>query len=99
MHAKMLFSLCALLSTATASIDMETDEVIQQTLRQELGGVTVVTIAHRLNTILDYDKVIVMDEGRVAELGSPAELKDKKGGRFCDLLERTKHAAADGEGS
>jgi len=82
------------LDEATASIDMETDDVIQQTLRKQLGGVSVVTIAHRLNTILDYDKVIVMDQGRVAELGSPAELKDLPGGKFRALLERSAAAAS-----
>jgi len=86
------------LDEATASIDMETDDVIQQTLRERLGGVTVVTIAHRLNTILDYDKVLVMDKGKLAEMGSPAELKERPDGKFRALLERQadKGGLADG---
>ena len=67
---------------------METDDVIQQTLREQLHGVTVVTIAHRLNTILDYDKVIVMEHGVLAEAGAPSVLKDRAGGKFRALLER-----------
>ena len=76
------------LDEATASIDMETDDLIQQTLREQLDGVTVVTIAHRLNTILDYDKVLVMDHGQLAEAGPPSELRSRPGGKFRALLER-----------
>ena len=82
------------LDEATASIDMETDDVIQRTLRERLDGVTVLTIAHRLNTILDYDKVIVMEKGRLAEMGSPQELKGRPEGKFRALLERGSDAKA-----
>lgn len=51
-----------------------TDELIQLTLRREFQNCTVITIAHRLNTIIDYDKILVMDCGRVAEFDSPSTL-------------------------
>jgi len=73
------------LDEATASVDLETDELIQQTLRSQLGGVTVLTIAHRLDTIMHCDRVVVMHEGAVAESGAPHELKDRQGGRFAEL--------------
>ncbi|KAI0750650.1 hypothetical protein C8Q80DRAFT_1097969 [Daedaleopsis nitida] len=61
--------------------DYETDEVIQNSLRGELGkDVTLLTIAHRLQTIMDADKILVLDAGRIAEFGAPSELlKNEKG--------------------
>ena len=53
---------------------MKTDDLIQETIRKEFASNTIVTIAHRLNTIIDYDKIFVMDKGRVAEFDSPKEL-------------------------
>ena len=63
-----------ILDEATAAVDLETDDLIQATIRQEFGGSTVLTIAHRLNTVLDYDLIMVMDEGKIVELGSPDKL-------------------------
>ncbi|TBU53541.1 hypothetical protein BD310DRAFT_937787 [Dichomitus squalens] len=70
-----------ILDEATSAIDYETDEVIQKSLREELGNdVTLLTIAHRLQTIMDADKILVLDAGRIAEFGAPAELlKNEKG--------------------
>jgi len=56
-----------ILDEATASVDHVTDEHIQQTLRSEFMESTLITIAHRLRTIMNYDKVLVLDEGRVVE--------------------------------
>jgi ABC-type multidrug transport system fused ATPase/permease subunit len=72
---------------ATASIDYATDAKIQDTLR-ELKGSTIITIAHRLQTIIDYDKVLVLEKGEVAEYGAPWELIAKTDGMFrsmCDM--------------
>jgi ABC-type multidrug transport system fused ATPase/permease subunit len=66
---------------ATASIDYATDSKIQETLR-ELKGSTIVTIAHRLQTVIDYDKVLVLDEGEVVEYADPWELIRKENGAF-----------------
>ncbi|XP_071175211.1 multidrug resistance-associated protein 1-like isoform X2 [Mytilus edulis] len=66
------------LDEATAAVDMETDELIQKTIREEFKDCTILTIAHRLNTILDYDKVMVLDQGLIKEYDSPDSLlKDK----------------------
>jgi ABC-type multidrug transport system fused ATPase/permease subunit len=66
-----------MMDEATASIDYNTDSKIQETIR-ELKS-TIITIAHRLQTIVDYDKVLVLDKGRVVEYGHPHELLKKEG--------------------
>ncbi|XP_052537401.1 ATP-binding cassette sub-family C member 10 [Tympanuchus pallidicinctus] len=71
---------------ATASVDQKTDQLLQQTIRQRFADKTVLTIAHRLNTILDSDRVLVMQAGRVVELDSPACLSKKDGSLFQRLL-------------
>ena len=62
------------LDEATAAVDMETDDLIQETIRKEFQDCTIMTIAHRLNTIIDYDRVLVMDKGEIAEFDSPQAL-------------------------
>lgn len=73
---------------ATASIDNSTDALIQKTIRENFSEATVLTIAHRLNTIMDCDRVLVLDSGKVAEFDSPANLIAKSGGLFKDFVER-----------
>ena len=68
-----------LLDEATSSVDYETDQMIQE-ITKNFKNTTVLTIAHRINTIMDSDKIIVLDEGRVAEVGSPAELLEGSSG-------------------
>ena len=78
-----------LLDEATASIDGETDAFIQKMLRTRFPNTTLLTIAHRLNTIMDYDLTLVMDAGHAVEFGSPAELLDIQGGVFAELVDAT----------
>ncbi|KAL8737135.1 MAG: hypothetical protein Q9181_001980 [Wetmoreana brouardii] len=75
-----------LMDEATASIDYATDSKIQDTLR-EVRGSTIITIAHRLQTIIDYDKVLVLDKGRVVEYDAPWELISRDGGIFHAMCE------------
>jgi ATP-binding cassette subfamily C (CFTR/MRP) protein 1 len=73
------------LDEATASVDSESDALIQRTLQTELGSTTVLTIAHRLETVMHCDRILVMVDGRVAEAGPPTELQAMPGGRFAEL--------------
>uniref|UniRef100_A0A672QSJ5 Multidrug resistance-associated protein 1 n=1 Tax=Sinocyclocheilus grahami TaxID=75366 RepID=A0A672QSJ5_SINGR len=67
------------LDEATAAVDLETDNLIQSTIRTQFEDCTVLTIAHRLNTIMDYTRVLVLDKGQMAEFDSPSNLTAKKG--------------------
>lgn len=63
-----------ILDEATAAVDMETDTLIQNTIRSEFETCTIITIAHRLNTIMDYDRIMVLDAGLIKEFDSPGNL-------------------------
>lgn len=79
-----------LMDEATASIDYATDGKIQETLR-EVKESTIITIAHRLQTIIDYDKVLVLDKGEVVEYDAPWELISKENGTFRGMCEMSGH--------
>jgi ABC-type multidrug transport system fused ATPase/permease subunit len=84
------------LDEATAAVDVETDALLQRTLRSSIfQDRTIITIAHRINTIIDSDRIIVLDKGRVAEFDTPAELV-KRGGRFYDLAKEAGLLDSDG---
>uniref|UniRef100_A0A3Q2Y780 ABC-type glutathione-S-conjugate transporter n=1 Tax=Hippocampus comes TaxID=109280 RepID=A0A3Q2Y780_HIPCM len=70
------------LDEATAAVDLETDTLIQSTIRTQFEDCTVLTIAHRLNTIMDYTRVIVMDRGHISEMDSPTNLIAQQGQFF-----------------
>lgn len=71
---------------ATAAVDSETDRLIQKVMRAEFSEATCITVAHRINTILDSDFILVMSDGEVAEFGPPDELLRREG-HFRDLVE------------
>lgn len=66
-----------ILDEATAAVDMETDYMIQQTIREYLKNKTILTIAHRIETILDSDRILIIDDGQVKEEGTPKELIER----------------------
>jgi ABC-type multidrug transport system fused ATPase/permease subunit len=76
------------LDEATASVDVETDSKIQETIRREFGHKTLLTIAHRLRTILAYDRILVMSDGQVEEFDTPENLY-RKGGAFAEMCEKS----------
>jgi ABC-type multidrug transport system fused ATPase/permease subunit len=64
------------LDEATSAVDMATDTLIQRSIREEFGGSTLIVIAHRLSTIADFDRILVLSDGQIAEYGTPRELWD-----------------------
>ncbi|KAK9400978.1 canalicular multispecific organic anion transporter 1 [Crotalus adamanteus] len=68
-----------ILDEATAAVDMETDHLIQETIRSEFANCTVITIAHRLHTIMDSHRVMVLQEGKIVEFDSPEQLLQQQG--------------------
>jgi ABC-type multidrug transport system fused ATPase/permease subunit len=82
-----------LLDEATSSVDYETDREIQRTLREAFVGCTVLTIAHRINTITDSDKILVMKDGVAAEFATPKELLSDQNSLFSEIV---RHAELEG---
>ena len=74
-----------IMDEATANVDFKTDRLIQEVIRDKFKDSTVLTIAHRLNTILDYDKVMVLDGGQVVEFDKP-DVLIRKGGLFAEMI-------------
>ncbi|KAI0210104.1 Multidrug resistance-associated protein 1 [Lamellibrachia satsuma] len=74
-----------ILDEATAAVDLKTDDLIQATICSEFVDSTVITIAHRLNTIMDYDRVLVLDNGSVSEFDAPEALLEEKDGIFYGM--------------
>ncbi|XP_055943743.1 multidrug resistance-associated protein 1-like [Argiope bruennichi] len=73
------------LDEATASVDMDTDNLIQNTIRTAFADRTVITIAHRINTVLDYDKIVVLENGNIVEVGNPSNLLENQNSRFYSM--------------
>ncbi len=84
-----------LLDEATASVDVRTDSLIQSTIRESFSDCTVVTVAHRLHTVLAYDRVAVMDCGRLVEFGTPEELRVRPGGAFAAMMESVREGVGE----
>ena len=79
------------LDEATANVDVETDALIQRTIRQEFADCTVIAIAHRLHTIIDGDRVLVLDQGKTAEFDSPAALLNRPDGALTSEAHQLNH--------
>ncbi|KAF9173923.1 hypothetical protein BGX21_011267 [Mortierella sp. AD011] len=78
-----------IMDEATASVDFETDLKIQTTIREEMADATMITIAHRIRTIADFDRVLVMDAGVIAEFDKPYTLLQKEDSLFRSMCERS----------
>jgi ABC-type multidrug transport system fused ATPase/permease subunit len=91
-RALMKRSKILLLDEATSSIDMKTDAQVQQTIKREFvqKGVTVITVAHRLETVLGYDRILVLDSGVPVELGQPYQLLKRQDGYLRYLFDADK---------
>ncbi|KAL6817099.1 P-loop containing nucleoside triphosphate hydrolase protein [Trichoderma sp. SZMC 28015] len=75
-----------LLDEATSAVDMETDRLIQDSIRQEFSDSTLLVIAHRLSTVVDFDRILVIKDGVTAEFGTPKELLEIEDGIFKEMI-------------
>ena len=74
---------------ATANIDYKTEEIIQKAINDILSNSTIITIAHRIKTIMNYDKILILDNGSVANFDSPNNLLKNKEGIFYELYTKS----------
>ncbi|PWY87431.1 P-loop containing nucleoside triphosphate hydrolase protein [Aspergillus heteromorphus CBS 117.55] len=86
------------LDEATSSVDPETDALMQRLIRTAFAGCTIIAVAHRLHTVLDFDKIVAIQSGRIVEYGPPDELLKKKG-LFSQLYGRSNPTKEDPETS
>ena len=87
---KMRDSKVLILDESTANLDSESDALIQRTIREQMApGATILTVAHRLKTIIDYDKVLVLGQGKVVEYDSPSSLISNTNSSFYQLCEQS----------
>ncbi|KAG6581465.1 ABC transporter C family member 12, partial [Cucurbita argyrosperma subsp. sororia] len=82
------------LDEATAAVDVNTDSLIQKTIREEFKSCTMLIIAHRLNTIIDCDRILVLDKGQVIEYDAPEKLLSNEGSAFYRMVQSTGPANA-----
>ena len=82
-HSKIV-----LIDEATANIDVKNDALIQKVIAEKFKSSTVLTIAHRLSTLQNSDKIMVMDQGKLAEFGHPKELENRSGGVYSEMMKK-----------
>ncbi|PVF92969.1 hypothetical protein CPB86DRAFT_743436 [Serendipita vermifera] len=78
-----------ILDEATSSIDFKTDSLIQAAVREEFKNSCLITVAHRIRTVIDYDRLIILDKGNIAEFDTPWNLIRKEGGLFREMCLKT----------
>ena len=86
-RAMVRHSKVVVLDEVSASVDVKTDELMQQIIKEHFDDCTVIAVAHRLNTIVDGDRVVVLSKGKVVEVGEPEKLLETEGGWFKELYE------------
>jgi ABC-type multidrug transport system fused ATPase/permease subunit len=75
-----------LLDEVSSNVDYETERLMQEIIRVEFRNYTIVAVSHRLDMIMDFDRVVVMDTGEIIELGKPIVLAREEGSRFGELI-------------
>ena len=90
MHVDCIkLNLFVVMDEATANIDVQTDSLIQTAIRKDFCYCSILTIAHRLNTVIDYDKILVLDKGSIAEFDEPHVLLTRPGSQLSFMVDET----------
>ena len=82
------------LDEATASVDRRTDQMLHESLHESFGDATIIAVAHRLDTVIDHDYILVLGQGKILEFGPPSELLRNKEGAFFSMVEDTGETTA-----
>lgn len=77
-----------ILDEATANVDLKTDGTIQKLMKEKFKNCTVVIIAHRINTVMDCDRIMVIEDGRIKEFDTPYNLSKKEDSYFTEICEK-----------
>jgi len=85
-------------SLTAPSLDAFSESIVQRLLRQKFASHTIIAVAHKLDTILDFDKVVVMKQGALVEYGKPHKLLEQQGSYFKSLYEDVSRTGGCGEG-
>jgi len=93
-RALLLNNQIIILDEPTANVDSNTDYLLQNTLRDRFSGATIISVAHRLDTIIAYDRIAVLGHGKLLEFGTPSELLSRDEGHFSLMVESTGEAMA-----
>lgn len=94
-RAILLQNQIIVLDEPTANVDSNTDRLLQETLREKFSEATIISVAHRLETIIDYDKILVLGGGKVLEFGTPLDLISKTEGHFLTMVKNTGDAMSE----
>ncbi len=84
-----------ILDEPTANVDTNTDHLLQQTLKDNFSDATIISVAHRLDTVIDYDRILVLGDGKILEYGSPVELLENKESHFTSMVRNTGDSMTD----
>ena len=97
--ARAILTKCKILilDEPTANVDTNTDSLLQKTLRERFSEATIIMVAHRLQTVIDFDRILVLGNGRLLEYGSPKELMSKEDGHFSSMLRNSDINASEEE--
>jgi ABC-type multidrug transport system fused ATPase/permease subunit len=88
-RAMLRSSKVLIMDEATANIDVQTDALIQEAIRRDFCHCSILTIAHRLNTVIDYDKILVLERGRVVEFDEPHTLLSDPKSHLSSMVDET----------
>jgi len=94
-RAILLNSRILVLDEPTANVDAHTDQLVQTTLKERFSGATIISVAHRLDTIINYDRILVLGNGKLLEFGTPKDLLSRDDGHFTSMVQSTGNSVAE----
>jgi len=94
-RAILLNNRILVLDEPTANVDANTDQLLHKTLKEKFSGATIISVAHRLDTIINYDRILMLGNGKVLEFGTPKDLLSREHGHFTSMVKHTGKSMAE----